>query len=95
MSRSRSEKFGVYERGRKLFLFVDLDLEGGIQMARSNEEDRPAKVRLSEAIRTRMKDYGENETTAELNVVRTDEGLRLWEDARAEEMVYPGIPVSR
>lgn len=53
---------------------------------RGTENEGPANVRLTEAIRTRMKDYGEDERVAELAIVQTDTGLRLWEEARAERM---------
>lgn len=49
----------------------------------------PAQVRLSEAIARRMDDYGENEQQAEMNLVHTEEGLELWEEARDEMTERP------
>lgn len=46
----------------------------------------PAQVRLSEAIQKRVAEFGETESVAERSLVQTDEGLRLWNAARAERL---------
>jgi phage I-like protein len=61
---------------------VDLTSQGVVRPA--EEGDKPATKALSETIAKRMKDMNETRDVAELNVVRTDEGLKLWNAAMAE-----------
>jgi hypothetical protein len=49
-------------------------------------ERTKAQARLAYLISKRMRDAGENYALAELNVVRTDEGLALWNQVRRERL---------
>lgn len=76
------------------FLFVpDWQMQEENKMQGSNDgsvnlAEGPAQVRLSEAIRKRMEDYGESERAAELQLVQTEAGLELWNSARAERLAF-------
>ncbi len=61
--------------------------------ARSNEmllaaesSKSPARRKLAKLIGKRMDDFGETFALAEISLIRTDEGLALWEEARKQEL---------
>jgi hypothetical protein len=63
---------------------VDLNTQGVVRAAEDGE--KPATKLLSEMISKRMSEHKETHDVAELNVIRSDEGLKAWEAARAEGM---------
>ncbi len=49
-----------------------------------------ARICLSDLISKRMRDTGENHDCAELKIIRTDEGRKLYDRVRNEQMEYLG-----
>jgi len=77
---SDGEAFKAFVEGAKPF--VDTETRG----ATAPPGRGAANIRLNELIEKRMKDANEDRAVAELNVIRTREGLTLWEEARKEMM---------
>ena len=83
-------KLGIFEGG----VLIGLGLpKGDDAIVRSNEtllaaehSKSPARRQLAKLIRERMEISGETFALAEINLVRTDEGLALWEEARKQEL---------
>lgn len=63
---------------------VDLNTQGVVRAAEDGE--KPATKLLSEMIAKRMTEFKETHDVAELNVIRTSEGLKAWNVAMAEGM---------
>ena len=57
------------------------------QIALLAEGGSRSRQLLVELIQKRMLEFNESYNLAEINVVRTDEGLALWEKARLEKLV--------
>lgn len=83
-------KLGVFEDGKLIGLGRPKCNEDYVRSAEllygADHSNSPARRQFGRLVRERMETLGETFACAELNLVRTDEGLALWEDARKQEL---------
>ena len=83
-------KFGIFEGAQFVGLVrprYDADFMRSNEMLSAGERSKsPARRKLAKLIRERMENFSETFALAEINLIRTDEGLALWEEARKQEL---------
>ena len=83
-------ELGIFEGGQFVGLARPRCNQGFMQsneiLLAAERSKSPARRKLAKLIRERMEDSAETFALAELNIVRTEEGLVLWEDARKQEL---------
>ena len=83
-------KLGVFEDGKLVGLGRPKCNEDYVRSAEllygAEHSMSQARRKFGKLVRERMETLGETFACAEVNLIRTDEGLALWERARLEEL---------